>query len=143
MRSSNLDGFTYPISCNSTTSLSNSISSEIESVLRYQPTQLFNENDNELPILLHFLSYLADSELSVRRASLVVLNTAAHHKPNLIRPLLNLPIKSGSDQLLTVLDLLYAQTIIRKELIREVEMGPFKHHEDDGLDLRKVSFFRN
>ena len=35
---------------------------------------------------------------------------------------------------------LYNETQKRKELIREVEMGPFKHEVDDGLDLRKVDF---
>jgi len=30
---------------------------------------------------------------------------------------------------------------LQKELIREVEMGPFKHTVDDGLDLRKVCHF--
>ena len=35
---------------------------------------------------------------------------------------------------------LYNETQKRKELIREVEMGPFKHEVDDGLDLRKVGF---
>lgn len=29
--------------------------------------------------------------------------------------------------------------VLQKELIREVEMGPFKHTLDDGLDIRKVS----
>ncbi|KAG7278589.1 hypothetical protein CRUP_013331 [Coryphaenoides rupestris] len=54
---------------------------------------------------------------------------SAHNKPSLIRELLD-----------TILPHLYNETRVRKELIREVEMGPFKHTVDDGLDLRKAAF---
>ncbi|CAH8633222.1 unnamed protein product [Heterobilharzia americana] len=93
------------------------------------------------PALIDFLGRLADPELSVRRAALVALNTVAHHRPGLVRPLLNVPIQlPGTSQTSTLLDMLCTETVVRKELIREVEMGPFKHHEDDGLDLRKCAF---
>ncbi|XP_053172678.1 cullin-associated NEDD8-dissociated protein 2 isoform X2 [Scomber japonicus] len=55
--------------------------------------------------------------------------SAAHNKPSLIR-----------GRLSTVLPYLYKETQIRKDLIREVEMGPFKHTVDDGLDVRKAAF---
>ncbi|XP_054243612.1 cullin-associated NEDD8-dissociated protein 1-like isoform X3 [Indicator indicator] len=54
---------------------------------------------------------------------------AAHNKPSLIRELLGSALPS-----------LYAETRVRRELIREVEMGPFKHTVDDGLDVRKAAF---
>ncbi|KAL1115704.1 hypothetical protein AAG570_005994 [Ranatra chinensis] len=76
-----------------------------------------------------FLKALDDRDLQVRRVALVAFNSAAHNKPSLIRDLLD-----------TVLPQLYLETNIRKELIREVEMGPFKHTVDDGLDIRKAAF---
>jgi len=77
----------------------------------------------------HFLTTLRDPDLNVRRVALVAFNSAAHNKPSLIRDLLR-----------EVLPQLYNETQKRKELIREVEMGPFKHEVDDGLDLRKAAF---
>uniref|UniRef100_A0AAR2M5Q9 TATA-binding protein interacting (TIP20) domain-containing protein n=1 Tax=Pygocentrus nattereri TaxID=42514 RepID=A0AAR2M5Q9_PYGNA len=65
----------------------------------------------------------------LRVVALVTFNSAAHNKPSLIRDLLD-----------TVLPHLYNETKVRKELIREVEMGPFKHTVDDGLDIRKAAF---
>lgn len=76
-----------------------------------------------------FLSALTDTDLNVRRVALVAFNSAAHNKPSLVRDLLD-----------TVLPQLYQETKVRKELIREVEMGPFKHTVDDGLDIRKAAF---
>ena len=76
-----------------------------------------------------FLGALQDPDLNVRRVALVAFNSAAHNKPSLIRDLLR-----------SVLPQLYNETQKRKELIREVEMGPFKHEVDDGLDLRKAAF---
>lgn len=92
--------------------------------------------DRPLPIdallrryLPDFLGTLSDPLPQVRRVALVTFNSAAHNKPSLVRELL--------DQLLP---LLYAETKIRKEMIRVVEMGPFKHTVDDGLDLRKAGY---
>uniref|UniRef100_A0A0N5AZJ8 TIP120 domain-containing protein n=1 Tax=Syphacia muris TaxID=451379 RepID=A0A0N5AZJ8_9BILA len=76
-----------------------------------------------------FLQTVKDPNHNVRRVALVTFNSAAHNKPNLIRDLL--------DELLPAL---YAETAVKKELVREVEMGPFKHMVDDGLDLRKAAF---
>ncbi|KAL8589568.1 Cullin-associated NEDD8-dissociated protein 1 [Nucella lapillus] len=76
-----------------------------------------------------FLKTLQDPDLNVRRVALVTFNSAAHNKPSLIR-----------DMLESVLPHLYNETKVRKELIREVEMGPFKHTLDDGLDIRKAAF---
>ncbi|XP_013401957.1 LOW QUALITY PROTEIN: cullin-associated NEDD8-dissociated protein 1-like [Lingula anatina] len=76
-----------------------------------------------------FLNTIHDPDLNVRRVALVAFNSAAHNKPSLIRDLLN-----------TILPHLYEETKVKKELIREVEMGPFKHTVDDGLDIRKAAF---
>lgn len=64
----------------------------------------------------------------MRRLALSSLNSAAHNKPHLVR-----------DHLTSLLPELYGQTNIDESLIRIVEMGPFKHKVDDGLDIRKVS----
>ncbi|CAL2047252.1 unnamed protein product [Caenorhabditis brenneri] len=76
-----------------------------------------------------FLVAVQDDDLKVRRVALVVLNSAAHNKPSLVRDLLP-----------ELLPTIYKETILRKELIKEVEMGPFKHQVDEGLDLRKCAF---
>ena len=63
----------------------------------------------------------------MRRAAVQTLSTAAHVKPGLL-----------GGQLSGLLPALYAQTVVDPSLIRTVDLGPFKHKIDDGLELRKV-----
>jgi len=76
-----------------------------------------------------FLDLLSDNTIIVRKASLLSLNFCAHHKPALITSLLP-----------KYLPALYGETKIKKELIREVDLGPFKHKVDDGIELRQAAF---
>ena len=96
--------------------------------------------------LSKFLNKIQDEDINVRRVALVTFNSAAHNKPSLVRDLL-LPSVSAHqnggepmDASSSLIQHLYNETKVRKELIREVEMGPFKHTVDDGLDLRKAAF---
>ncbi|RUS33043.1 hypothetical protein BC938DRAFT_473352 [Jimgerdemannia flammicorona] len=91
--------------------------------------QAQNYDDLLRPLIVEFLSLMKDTDLNVRRLSLSTLNSAAHNKPYLIRDVLN-----------TLLPLLYQETVVKEELIRMVEMGPFKHKVDDGLEIRKSAF---
>ncbi|KAI8803214.1 armadillo-type protein [Cladochytrium replicatum] len=81
------------------------------------------------PLIGDFLALVTDSDLNVRKVSLATLNSAAHNKPNLIR-----------NKLDELLPLLYAETVVNQALIRFVEMGPFKHRVDDGLEARKSAY---
>ena len=44
------------------------------------------------------------------------------------------------DALPELLPMLYEQTKKRPELVHQVDLGPFKHTVDDGLELRKAAF---
>ncbi len=66
---------------------------------------------------------------SVRKAAVQMLSSAAHSKASLV-----------AAQLPAVLPQLYRQTVIDPSLIRTVDLGPFKHKIDDGLELRKATF---
>ena len=63
------------------------------------------------------------------RLSLSTLDSAAHNKPYLIRDVLG-----------QLLPLLYQEINVVEELIHIIEMGPFKHRVDDGLEIRKSAF---
>jgi cullin-associated NEDD8-dissociated protein 1 len=66
---------------------------------------------------------------TVRRLALSALNSAARTKPHLIR-----------DHMSAILPNLYQETVIRTELIRTVQMGPWTQKFDDGLEARKTAY---
>lgn len=70
---------------------------------------------------------LSDRDLGNHRLALTTLNSAIHNKMNIILPHLS-----------ELLPAVFGDTQVKPELIREVQMGPFKHKVDDGLELRKV-----
>lgn len=74
------------------------------------------------------ITMLSDADLGNHRLALTTVNSAIHNKMDLILPHLG-------QLLLVVID----DSFIKPELVREVQMGPFKHKVDDGLELRKVS----
>eukprot|EP01116_Phalansterium_solitarium_P021844 TRINITY_DN6977_c0_g1_i1.p1 TRINITY_DN6977_c0_g1~~TRINITY_DN6977_c0_g1_i1.p1 ORF type:complete len:1273 (-),score=515.03 TRINITY_DN6977_c0_g1_i1:141-3881(-) len=82
------------------------------------------------PVMPQFLALIRDSDLTVRRSTLLTLNFAAHNKAALLI----------RDLLPTLLPLIYGEAKVKPELIREVDLGPFKHKVDDGLDIRKAAY---
>ena len=75
------------------------------------------------------LTVLQDADMEIRRLGMTMLNSAAYNKPDLILPHLG-----------QLVPYVMKESVIKPELIREVQMGPFKHQVDDGLGVRKVSF---
>ncbi|CAO3635273.1 unnamed protein product [Cunninghamella blakesleeana] len=104
--------------------------STVATAFKYIVVDPSQSNDELLkPIIVQFLILLKDSDINVRRLALLTINSALHRKPYLIR-----------DTLPSLLPLLYQETIVREELIHTVEMGPFKHRVDDGLEIRKAAY---
>ncbi|PBK61875.1 ARM repeat-containing protein [Armillaria solidipes] len=81
------------------------------------------------PYLVDFLSLMLDQDLTVRRIALSALNSAARTKPHLVR-----------DHLPALLSSLYKETTVNQDLVRTVQMGPWTHKVDDGLETRKTAY---
>ncbi|KAJ6521352.1 armadillo-type protein [Mycena vulgaris] len=106
------------------------IRATVVSAIRYTFAESSQSYDELLaPLLVDFLSLMLDQDLTVRRLALSALNSAARTKPHLIR-----------EHLAALLPSLYKETIINPDLIRTVQMGPWTHKVDDGLDARKTAY---
>ncbi|KAL1713631.1 armadillo-type protein [Schizophyllum commune] len=102
----------------------------VVSAIRYTFADSARSYDELLaPLLVDFLTLMQDPDLTVRRLALSALNSSARTKPHLIR-----------EHLPKLLPQLYAETTIKPELIRTVQMGPWQHKVDDGLEARKTAY---
>ncbi len=100
------------------------------SALRNAAVERVHPVDEPLTQLLpQALQCISDGDVNVRKASVHLLTAAAHNKPSLLENSLD-----------SVLPLVFAQTKPDPSLIRTVDLGPFKHKIDDGLELRKAAF---
>ncbi|PYH96592.1 TIP120-domain-containing protein [Aspergillus ellipticus CBS 707.79] len=108
-----------------------SIRSVVISAFRYtlsDPRDTYN--DVLRPVIVPLLvNMLSDRELGNHRLALTTLNSAIHNKMGILLPHLN-----------ELLPAVFGDAKIKPELIREVQMGPFKHRVDDGLELRKSAY---
>ncbi|PGH27648.1 hypothetical protein AJ80_00661 [Polytolypa hystricis UAMH7299] len=87
-------------------------------------------NDVLRPLIIPVLvAMLSDSDLSNHRLALTTVNSAIHNKAELVIPHIS-----------TLLPTIITDTRIKPELVREVQMGPFRHKVDDGLELRKSAY---
>ncbi|KAF5625832.1 Cullin-associated NEDD8-dissociated 1 [Fusarium tjaetaba] len=93
------------------------------------------ESDEVLDVMLRevliqmLLTMLQDSDMDIRRLAMITLTTAARSKPDLIHPHLG-----------ELMPFVLQESVIKKELVKEVMMGPFKHTVDDGLEVRKSAY---
>lgn len=99
------------------------------SALRYTFADADEIYDEYLgPVVIEMLTtMLNETELDNRRLALTTLSSAVHNKPRLIMPHLE-----------KLLPLVIRETFVQENLIRDVQMGPFRHKVDDGLEVRKV-----
>lgn len=101
------------------------------SALRYTLADTDEAYDEYLrPIVVPMLiQMLSETDLDNRRLALTTFMSALRNKPDIILPALE-----------QLLPLTMNETVIKPELIREVQMGPFKHKVDDGLEIRKSAY---
>ncbi|KAF0974587.1 hypothetical protein FDP41_006619 [Naegleria fowleri] len=111
--------------------LSDATRSTVIGAIKYavtdEPSPIDNKLTEDLPVFLAQLN--KNQPVSVRRAVVLLLNSVAHNKPEIL-----------GDALEKVLPSLYAECVFDPNLVRVIHLGPFTHKIDDGLDLRKSAF---
>eukprot|EP00397_Hematodinium_sp_SG-2012_P004830 GEMP01004844.1.p1 GENE.GEMP01004844.1~~GEMP01004844.1.p1 ORF type:complete len:1220 (+),score=245.97 GEMP01004844.1:145-3804(+) len=83
------------------------------------------------PLIPHFLHSLSDEEVGVRKSGLQSVNVM------ILSPSLRSLLREHTTLLL---ERCAEDSKPRPNLVREVDLGPFKHKVDDGLPLRKFAY---
>ena len=92
--------------------------------IKFSLSHHVREVESQLTGVLNKFLNLLDESILVRKSVLLTFNYICFQRPSLIKP-----------HLINYLEKLYEETTIKPELIEEVEIGPFKHKVDRGLDL--------
>ena len=77
----------------------------------------------------HLIKMVADKDLTVKKNALESLTAIIHSQPHVVR--------NDIDKLQKVTVL---ETLVKPELITEVDLGPFKHKVDEGIPIRKAAY---
>lgn len=113
---------------------------------------IYHDNSSSALQTPRFLAALKDDDLAVRRAALLTVNTMIRNKPAFVlgtltcmpltstQPYCHLAESLGGDPSTNLLGVIYGETKVKPELVRTVQVGPFKHKVDDGLELRMAAF---
>uniref|UniRef100_A0A7S3JJY1 TATA-binding protein interacting (TIP20) domain-containing protein n=1 Tax=Euplotes harpa TaxID=151035 RepID=A0A7S3JJY1_9SPIT len=110
------------------TSTNHLVRSTIAKSMKYAATR---ESDaTALNVLIPEIIELAsDAEPLIRQYTLESLISIAHHLPDLLR--------KDAEVLFKIIS---SETELKKDLIKEVDLGPFKHKIDEGRPIRKAGF---
>ena len=87
-----------------------------------------------LPGFVNLETLGTETDATTRIAALRCLSAAAHAEPAAVAS------SRATDWIGAVAPALFAQTPVDKTLVRVVDLGPFKHTVDDGLETRKAAF---
>lgn len=77
-----------------------------------------------------FTNLISHSDLNVRHAAMLSLNSVIHHHSSLVKSFF------ASD----ISPVLFGETLVKTELQHKIDLGPFKLTVDDGLPLRKAAY---
>jgi len=101
----------------------------VASSLKFAASAKERATEAVLATLDPLIALLHDSDLNVKKAAFVSLNSIAHNLPGLVKH--NVP---------EVIERAYAEARVNPALIRIVDLGPFTHKVDDGIPLRKAAY---